>query len=143
GGVCGGGIAGRDLSDASIAVDTPIVHAHEFEAELHAVPSLQPRYLVLKTGSPSGRNSVDVAAEIAEFRDVLAIVGRFVRAHSGNQRGFAISVVQGQIGSLSQVPLVVAEGEVIQHGWLDDVVAVQAVVLGIAEFLEGFGQGAR
>src|SRR5207244_3967630 len=26
--------------------------------------------------------------------------------------------------------------------WLDDIVAVQAVILGIAELLEGFGQGA-
>ena len=51
-----------------------------------------------------------------------------------------IRVVEGQVRTFAQVALVVAEGEVIQHVRLDDVVGIQAVVLGVAEFLEGFGQ---
>ena len=107
------------------------------------MPPLQPRHLVLKAGSPPGRNGVDVASEIPEFRLVLAVVGRFVGAHSGDQCGLAIRVIQGQIGSLSQIPLVVTEREVIQHVWLDHIIAVQAIVFGIAEFLEGFGERPR
>ena len=138
--VGGGGVAGSNYAHATVAVDAAVIDPHEFEAELHAVPALQPRHLVVEAGGAAGRNGVDVAAEIAEFGLVLAVVGRFVGGHAGDQSGLAIRIVQRQVRTFSQVALVVAEAKVIQHVRLDDVVGIQAVVLGIAEFLEGFGE---
>src|ERR1700730_18644559 len=112
------------MAGAIITVQTAIKDLHIVEPELHAVFTLIPRHLFLDALGPLAGIGIYVCPKGCVGGVVAGgLSGLHWRRRAGDldrvcpSRGYIVDV----IGILDQMPLVVAQSQVIQQIWSEDV----------------------